>query len=157
MTTVCRRLLTTRFFCESRQPSGMNNACIGFANGVDTVMVNRYLAMAEDVLPQGFRGLWTVKPSEYVQGANIYELVAIKATSRDGKAPLDGGVVTDASVEFDGGRQGGSGAPHVSMTMNAEGASAWAHLTKDNIGKQIAIPRCGARAGRRRACRPARP
>ncbi len=121
------------------QPSGMNNACIGFANGVDTVMVNRYLAMAEDVLPQGFRGLWTVKPSEYVQGANIYELVAIKATSRDGKAPLDGGVVTDASVEFDGGRQGGSGAPHVSMTMNAEGASAWAHLTKDNIGKQIAI------------------
>ena len=121
------------------QPSGMNNACIGFANGVDTVMVNRYLAMAEDVLPQGFRGLWTVKPSEYVQGANIYELVAIKATSRDGKAPLDGGVVTDASVEFDGGRNGGSGAPHVSMTMNAEGASAWAHLTKDNIGKQIAI------------------
>ena len=121
------------------QPSGMNNACIGFANGVDTVMVNRYLAMAEDVLPQGFRGLWTVKPSEYVQGANIYELVAIKATSRDGKAPLDGGVVTVASVEFDGGRQGGSGAPHVSMTMNAEGASAWAHLTKDNIGKQIAI------------------
>ena len=121
------------------QPSGMNNACIGFANGVDTVTVNRYLAMAEDVLPQGFRGLWTVKPSEYVQGANIYELVAIKATSRDGKAPLDGGVVTDASVEFDGGRNGGSGAPHVSMTMNAEGASAWAHLTKDNIGKQIAI------------------
>ena len=122
------------------QPSGMNSACIGFANGVDTVMVNRYLAMAEDVLPQGFRGLWTVKPSEYVQGANIYELVGIKATSRDGKAPLDGGVVTDARVEFDGGQRSGSnGAPHVSMTMNAEGASTWAHLTKDNIGKQIAI------------------
>ena len=115
------------------QPSGMNNACIGFANG------NRYLAMAEDVLPQGFRGLWTVKPSELVQGANIYELVAIKANSRDGKAPLDGGYVTDARVEFDGGRTGGSGAPHVSMTMNAEGASIWARLTKDNIGKQIAI------------------
>ena len=121
------------------QPSGANNACIGFANGVDTVTVNRYLAMAEDVLPQGFRGLWTVKPSELVQGANIYELVAIKANSRDGKAPLDGGYVTDARVEFDGGRSGGSGAPHVSMTMNAEGASIWARLTKDNIGKQIAI------------------
>ena len=122
------------------QPSGWNNACIGFANGVDTTTVNKYLAMAEDVLPQGFRGLWTVKPSEFVQGANIYELVAIKATSRDGKAPLDGGSVTDARVEFNGGgRQGGSGAPSVSMTMNAEGASVWARLTKDNIGKQIAI------------------
>ena len=122
------------------QPSGSNDATIGYANGVDTVTVNRYLKMAEDVLPQGFRGLWTVKTPEYLEKApNVYALVGIKATSRDGKAPLDGGVVTDASVEFDGGRNGGSGAPHVSMTMNAEGASAWAHLTKDNIGKQIAI------------------
>jgi len=120
-------------------PSGWNNACLGFASGVDTVTVNRYLAMAEDVLPQGFRGLWTVKPSEYVQGGNLYELVAIKSTSRDGKAPLDGGAVTDARVNFNGAQRGGSGAPSVSMTMNAEGASIWARLTKDNVGKQIAI------------------
>ena len=127
------------------QPSGWNNACIGFAAGVDTTTVNRYLAMAEDVLPQGFRGLWTVKPSEFFQGgenggANVYELVAIKSTSRDGKAPLDGGSVTDARVEFNGAsRSGNAGNPSVSMTMNAEGASTWARLTKDNIGKQIAI------------------
>ena len=122
------------------QPSGWNNACLGFANGVDTTTVNKYLAMAEDVLPQGFRGLWTVKPTEYVSGANIYELVAIKSTSRDGKAPLDGGSVTDARVEFNGAsRSGNSGNPSVSMTMNAEGASVWARLTKENIGKQIAI------------------
>ena len=120
-------------------PSGWNNACLGFAQGVDTVTVNRYLAMAEDVLPQGFRGMWSVKPSELVQGNNLYELVAIKVTSRDGKAPLDGGVVTDARVNFNGAQRGGSGAPSVSMTMNAEGASVWAHLTKDNIGKQVAI------------------
>ena len=117
-------------------PSGWNNACIGFASGVDTATVNKYLAMATDYLPQGFRGLWTVKPSEFAQGANVYELVAIKATSRDGKAPLDGGVVTDARVEFGSANQGN---PSVSMSMNAEGASIWAHLTKDNIGKQIAI------------------
>ena len=120
-------------------PSGWNNACLGFAQGVDTMVVNRYLAMAEDVLPQGFRGMWSVKPSEFVQGNNLYELVAIKVTSRDGKAPLDGGVVTDARVNFNGAQKGGSGAPSVSMTMNAEGASVWAHLTKDNIGKQVAI------------------
>ena len=114
-------------------PSGWNNACIGFAQGVDTVTVNRYLAMAQDVLPQGFRGMWSVKPTELVQGSNLYELVAIKVNSRDGKAPLDGGVVTDARVNFNGAQNGGSGAPSVSMTMNAEGASIWAHLTKDNI------------------------
>jgi len=120
-------------------PSGWDNACIGFAAGVDTATVNRYLAMAQDVLPQGFRGMWSVKPTDLVKGSNLYELVAIKANSRDGKAPLDGGVVTDARVNFNGAQQGGNGAPSVSMTMNAEGASIWARLTKDNIGKQVAI------------------
>ena len=120
-------------------PSGWDNACIGFAAGVDTVTVNRYLAMAQDVLPQGFRPMWSVKPTDLVKGSNLYELVAIKATSRDGKAPLDGGYVTDARVEFQGTQRGGSAAPSVNMTMNAEGASIWARLTKDNIGKQVAI------------------
>jgi len=120
-------------------PSGWDNACIGFASGVDTATVNSYLAMAADVLPQGFRPMWSVKPSDLVQGNNLYELVAIKSTSRDGKAPLDGGVVTDARVEFQGSQRGGNGAPSVNMTMNAEGASIWARLTKDNIGKQVAI------------------
>ena len=120
-------------------PSGWDNACIGFAAGVDTATVNRYLAMAQDVLPQGFRPMWSVKPTDLVKGSNLYELVAIKSTSRDGKAPLDGGYVTDARVEFQGTQNGGSAAPSVNMTMNAEGASIWARLTKDNIGKQVAI------------------
>ena len=120
-------------------PSGWDNACIGFAAGVDTATVNSYLAMAADVLPQGFRPMWSVKPTDLIKGSNLYELVAIKATSRDGKAPLDGGVVTDARVEFQGTQRGGSAAPSVNMTMNAEGASIWARLTKDNIGKQVAI------------------
>ena len=121
-------------------PSQMRgNACIGFANAIDTATVNRYLAMPQvaDVFPPEFRGMWSVKPTEYVQGDNIYELVAIKASSRDGKAPLDGSVVTDARVEYDSRR--GNGAPGVSMTMNAEGANTWARLTKDNIGRQVAI------------------
>ena len=120
-------------------PSGWDNACIGFAAGVDTATVNRYLAMAQDVLPQGFRPMWSVKPTDLIKGSNLYELVAIKSTSRDGKAPLDGGYVTDARVEFQGTQNGGSAAPSVNMTMNAEGASIWARLTKDNIGKQVAI------------------
>ena len=120
-------------------PSGMRgNACIGLAAAADTAQVNKYLRMPEiaAIFPAEFRPMWSVQPSEYVQGDNIYELVAIKSTSRDGKAPLDGGVVTDAHVDYDQ-RRGGN--PGVSMTMNAEGANIWARLTKENIGRQIAI------------------
>ena len=120
-------------------PSGMRgNACIAFAAAADTAQVNKYLRMPEiaAIFPAEFRPMWSVQPSEYMQSDNIYELVAIKSTSRDGKAPLDGGVVTDAHVDYDQ-RRGGN--PGVSMTMNAEGANTWARLTKENIGRQVAI------------------
>ncbi|MBR1433683.1 MAG: protein translocase subunit SecDF, partial [Bacteroidales bacterium] len=123
------------------QPSNARgNACIGYAQGSDTAVVNRLLNMTQvkDLLPAEFRAMWSVKPSQMIAGGNWYELVAIKAATRDGKAPLDGGSVTDARVSYDGtGRNQGN--PTVSMTMNAEGANVWARLTKDNIGKQIAI------------------
>ncbi len=121
------------------QPSNYRgNACIGFAAAADTAAVGKYLRMPEvaSIFPPEFRPMWSVKPSEMMQADNIFELIAIKASSRDGKAPLDGGVVTDARVTTND-RRGGS--PTVSMTMNAEGANVWARLTKDNIGKQIAI------------------
>ena len=123
------------------QPSGYRgNACIGFAQAADTAIVNRYLAMPQvrEVFPAEFRAMWSVQPTDRVSGGNVYELVAIKAATRDGKAPLDGGSVTDARVSYDG--QGvNQGSPTVSMTMNAEGANVWARLTKDNINRQIAI------------------
>ncbi|MCI1639867.1 MAG: protein translocase subunit SecDF [Bacteroidales bacterium] len=121
------------------QPSGFkNNACIGFANAADTAKINRYLSLPQiaSLFPPEFKPMWTVKPTEYVKSGNIYELVAIKSTSRDGKAPLDGAVVTDARVEYGNSNKG---EPIVSMSMNAEGANIWARMTKDNIGKQIAI------------------
>ena len=123
-------------------PSQMqNNACIGFANAIDTATVNKYLAMPQiaDLFPAEFKPMWSVQPTEYVAQDNVYELVAIKASSRDGKAPLDGGVVTDARVTTESGRGANGGTPGVSMTMNAEGANIWARLTKDNIGRQVAI------------------
>lgn len=120
-------------------PSGFrDNACIGFAAAADTALINKYLARPEvaAVFPAEFKAMWTVKSSDFIQDSNIYDLVAIKASSRDGKAPLDGGYVTDARVEYND-RQGGE--PSVSMTMNAEGANVWARLTKENVGRQIAI------------------
>lgn len=120
-------------------PSGFrDNACIGFAAAADTALINKYLARPEvaAVFPAEFKAMWTVKSSDFILDNNIYDLVAIKASSRDGKAPLDGGYVTDARVEYND-RQGGE--PSVSMTMNAEGANVWARLTKENVGRQIAI------------------
>ena len=119
------------------QPSGARGtACIGYAHYSDTAKINKYLSMPQikGLFPPEFKPMWTVKASQWA-GENIFELVAIKASSRDGKAPLDGGVVTDARVQY--GNNGGS--PEVSMSMNAEGANTWARMTKDNIGRQIAI------------------
>ena len=112
-------------------------ACIGYASYADTAKINTWLhtPQIQSLFPAEFKAMWTVKPSQAFPGGNIYELVAIRSTSRDGKAPLDGGVVTDARVQY--GNSGGN--PEVSMSMNAEGANIWARMTKDNIGRQIAI------------------
>ena len=118
------------------QPSGARGtACIGYAHYADTAKINKYFSMPQikGLFPPEFKPMWTVKASKWA-GENIFELVAIKSTSRDGKAPLDGGVVTDARVQY-----GNNGSPEVSMSMNAEGANTWARMTKDNIGRQIAI------------------
>ncbi len=120
------------------QPSGARGyACIGYAHYADTAQINKIFAMPQikQLFPPEFKPMWTVKASEADANGNIFELVAIKATSRDGKAPLDGGVVTDARVQY--GNTGGS--PQVSMSMNTEGANIWARMTKENIGRQIAI------------------
>ena len=116
-------------------PAQYESACIGYAHYSDTAKVNKYLAMPQvkALFPAEFKPMWTVHAS--AMGENIYELVAIKAVSADGKAPLDGGYVTDARVQFGT----TAGTPEVSMTMNGEGAGIWSRLTGDNIGKQIAI------------------
>ena len=113
------------------------NACLGFANYADTAKVNKYLSMPEikAIFPREFRPMWSVKASQMIPDGNHFELVAIKASTADGKAPLDGDAVSDARVQY--GNTNGN--PEVSMSMNAEGANIWARLTKENIGKQVAI------------------
>jgi len=114
----------------------IGGAGVGYANYKDTATVNKYLATpkVKEILPRDLRFYWCVKPME--QDESSFELVAIKVTNRDGTAPLNGDVVTDAREEFDE-RKGG--AAMVSMTMNGEGARTWGRITKDNIGRQVAI------------------
>lgn len=132
----------TPLFDKLRLSQNNANACIGYAEAADTAAVNSMLSdpRVVSVLPNELKPMWSVKPSPI--GANYFELVAIKVVSRDGKAPLDGDAVADAHVSYNNTR--GNGEPSVSMTMNAAGANTWAKLTKENIGKQVAIVLDGA-------------
>ena len=109
---------------------------IGYANYKDTAEINKYLAMPEvkAELPKDLRLKWGVSPSEFDKKGQTFELYAIKSTERNGKAPLEGDVVTDAKDEFDQYSK-----PAVSMALNSDGARRWAQLTKQNIGRSIAI------------------
>lgn len=78
--------------------------------------------------------LWSAKPADGLNQKNIYELHALKVTTADGRAPLEGDVITDAKDQFDQ-----FGRPEVSMSMNSDGARQWANITKANIGKAVAV------------------
>ena len=116
--------------------NGGYGCVVGYANYKDTAEVNKLLAMkeAQTILPKELRLKWGVKAADFDKTGQIFELYAIKSTERNGKAPLEGDVVTDARDEFDN-----FGKPSVSMSMNTDGSRRWAALTKNNIGKAIAI------------------
>ncbi len=110
-----------------------HSGCVGIAAISDTAQINQMLGFAgtHGIFPNNLRFLWSVKS---FHGDDHVELVAIKISTRDGKAPLDGSVITDAKVE-----QEERGYNIVSFTMNSEGARMFARLTADNIGKALAI------------------
>ena len=123
-----------------------NNPIIGYATSTDTTIVNKYLAMPQikALFPRDVRFMWSVKPYENKRAAaegvadpfdGKFELFAVKVNTFDGKAPLDGSVVVDATADY--ARQGADA--EVSMTMNSEGMQKWAQLTGQNIGRAIAI------------------
>ncbi len=116
-------------------PNYAGGAAIGAAYKADMAAVNEYLSRPEvrELFPADILFKWGVKGDDHIDGR--YYLYAIKVTTPDGKAPLDGSVVTDAREQY---AQRGATA-EVSMTMNAEGTQEWARLTGENIGKCIAI------------------
>lgn len=120
------------------QPTNGQLSMVGLANVRDTAAINQVIhsAVAKQILPSDVKLLWSAKPTDMYQGAkNIYELHALKMTSSNGRAPLEGDVVTDAKDQFNP----TTGQPEVSMSMNSEGARRWSALTKANVGKAIAI------------------
>jgi len=108
----------------------------GYAHYKDTAEVNRLLAMPEvkNMLPRDLRLKWGVKAADFDQSGQVFELYAIKSTERNGRAPLEGDVIVDAMDTYDQ-----HGKPCVSMSMNTDGSRRWATLTKNNVGRSIAI------------------
>ena len=124
------------------------SAVIGPVNKRDRELIDKYLSMrqVQEVLPRQAILRWGVKPLDEGEMKqmridieknrdNLYHLYILKASTRDGRPALEGDVVTNAKDEFS---QNSSNA-EVSMTMNSEGAKKWARLTKENIGKSVAI------------------
>ena len=116
-------------------PNEAGGAAIGAAYKADMAAVNEYLAnpAVRELFPADIDFKWGVKGDDKIDGR--YYLYAIKVSTPDGKAPLDGSVVTSATEQY---AQRGATA-EVSMTMNGEGTQEWARLTGENIGKCIAI------------------
>src|SRR5574344_1209886 len=108
---------------------------VGYALGRDTGTVIKYLShpKVKEVLPRDVKFVWTVNCVD--KKSSLYQLIALKVTNREGKPALAGDVITDASDDF----QQNTGSAKVNMTMNPEGSKAWARLTRDNIGKSVAI------------------
>ena len=110
---------------------------VGYANVRDTAAIDAiiYSETAKRILPANLKLLWSAKPADGLSVKNVYELHAIKVTSSNGRAPLEGDVITDAKDQFNN----LTGQPEVSMSMNTDGARRWAALTKANVNKAIAI------------------
>jgi SecD/SecF fusion protein len=114
-------------------PSSM----VGLASSRDTAKVNSLLKMnqVKSLFPRDLKFFWSQNPYKYDPTKSLYELHAIKITTRDGRPPLDGSVITAARTS-----SGVSGSDvQVNMTMNAEGAKIWARMTRENIGRCIAV------------------
>ena len=120
------------------QPMEGQLAIVGMANVRDTAEINNMLRseLAKQILPADVKLLWGAKPSDMIKNnKRIYELYAMKVTTADGRAPLEGDVIESARDDF----HHLTGKPVVNMTMNDDGARRWAQLTRTNAGRAIAI------------------
>ena len=106
----------------------------GIALAKDTALVNSMLSSpeAKAIMPRDLKLMWGVKAMDGTE--NIFELYCIKNDNKNGQADVTGDVVVEAKADFDQ-----KGSPCVSMAMNTEGARKWANLTKQNVGRGIAI------------------
>jgi len=110
---------------------------VGLAHDKDRAAIDAMLAQAaarKVFDTRSVKFLWSNKADDHFTGGDIFTLYAIKITTRDGAALLDGSCISDARQDFST-----NGKSEVSMTMNSAGAREWKRITGENVGKCIAI------------------
>ena len=119
----------------SRDGQLFRGPIVGYAHNKDTAAVSEYLKLPQikSIFPRTILFRWAAQPTE--KEGNFFQLIALKVTNRDGRAPLDGDVVVDARQDF--GQNKATSV--VDMTMNAEGAKIWQRMTRENVGKSVAV------------------
>ena len=117
---------------QNGQTFATNRATVGYAAIKDTARINSMLKKIQGMLPRNCQLAWTIKPEK--EAPEVLELMALKSTNRENTAALFGDVIVSASQDFDQ-----NGRVEVSMGMNNTGAKIWRNLTRDNVGKQVAI------------------
>ena len=121
----------------TEQGEPLQSSMVGLALGIDTAKVNDYLSMNQikSIFPRDLRFYWSQNPHKYDPSNSLYELHAIKVTTRDGRAPLGGEAITSARPS-----SGVTGSEvKVDFNMNAEGAKTWARMTRENVDRCIAL------------------
>jgi SecD/SecF fusion protein len=119
------------------QGEPMPSSMIGLALGKDTAKVNAYLRMNQirALFPRDLRFAWSQNPYKYDPTKTLYEFHALKVTTRDGRAPLTGDVITSARPS-----SGVTGSEvKVDFSMNSEGAKTWQRITRENIDRCIVV------------------
>jgi len=117
--------------------NALPGSVVGYALIKDTAVVGKYLKMKDirAFMPADLKFAWSKDPARNSASDPLFELHAIKMTTRDGKAPLNGNAITTATVKS--GRK--YALPVVQISMNSEGAAVWSRMTSDNVGRCIAI------------------
>ncbi|MDA9234917.1 protein translocase subunit SecDF [Polaribacter sp.] len=137
-TKVVQKDLFTYLFPNVAQNQQQLSSLVAQAKVLDTAQVNKLLNLKEvtDLLPTALKHvkfLWDYKPTKSNDGSELIALYAIKS-NKNGKAPIEGDVILDASQEFSQLNK-----PEVSMTMNSYGAKLWEKMTTENAGKFVAV------------------
>ena len=117
---------------QGGQTFATNRATVGYAAIKDTARINAMMAKVKGMFPRNCQFAWTIKPEK--DAPEVLELMALRSTNRENTAALFGDVIVDARQDFDQ-----NGKVEVSMGMNNAGAKVWKNLTRDNVGKQVAI------------------
>jgi SecD/SecF fusion protein len=117
---------------KNGRPFAAKTARMGMAAIKDTARINYMLSKVRDLFPREMRLVWSVKPQP--ETPDFLQLVALKASSRDGSAAMSGDVVSDARQDY-----GQNGQVTVDLQMDSQGAKIWKRLTGENVGRQVAI------------------